>query len=123
MSPNLLRQIEELRDRVGALERQRSRRGRCNKAEAARYLGYSREWIRLRERDGTGPKPNADGSYDYDELDRYDRVARLGERPVKEPAEHPQPKITTSATAGRIGSARSRAQQQSPGTRGQAAAE
>jgi hypothetical protein len=71
---NLLqRQIAELTERVLRLEQlpQRTKRGRAKHGEAAKYLGYSDEWLRQQNQRGTGPPRNEDGTYDYDKLDEY----------------------------------------------------
>jgi hypothetical protein len=66
-------EIHDLRERVSRLEndRRRTTRGNTNQGGAAAYLGRSREWLRQRERRGDGPIRNPDGSYNYDNLDRF----------------------------------------------------
>ena len=73
MSPGIQAELIALRDRVERLEsdRRRTTRGHCNQREAATYLGRSREWLRQRERSGTGPARNSDGSYAFDALDAF----------------------------------------------------
>jgi hypothetical protein len=65
--------LNDLRTRLERLEndRRRTTRGHANQRRAAEYLGKSREWLRQRERRGDGPQRNADGSYSFDELDRF----------------------------------------------------
>jgi hypothetical protein len=67
-----LLKLEARVKRLEESERPRTKRGRCNKREAAEYLGKSREWLRQRERRGDGPECNPDGSYDYDKLDAFE---------------------------------------------------
>jgi hypothetical protein len=64
--------IADLTKRLERLERapDRTRRGWANQREAAEYVGRSREYLRQRARDGTGP-PCSDGKYHYDDLDRW----------------------------------------------------
>ena len=86
MSVNVLRQLQDLRQRVERLERLPSKRGVLpSKVKAAAYCGRSDEWFRRHERNGTGPE-----DLHYDTLDRWLRA--LGEdaspRPV-EPADVP----------------------------------
>jgi hypothetical protein len=68
---NLHTEIEALKERVARLESARTNRGRTNQAGAARYLGKSREWLRLRHLRGDGPRRGADGSYSFDDLDAF----------------------------------------------------
>jgi hypothetical protein len=68
---NLHSEIESLKERVDRLERVRSTRGRTNQAGAAAYLGKSREFLRLAQLRGEGPRRGADGSYHYDDLDAW----------------------------------------------------
>jgi hypothetical protein len=125
MSPNVLRLIDELSQRVEKLERQRSKRGVApSKAKAAAYIGRSDEWLRLREKDGTGPERTPNGDYFYDALDQFLLASRETGLPPPEPradranlAEPPQSEVAPSLPTGRLGSVRARA------TRGQAAAE
>lgn len=64
--------IDDLKERVARLEgARRTNRGRTNQAGAARYLGKSREWLRLRHLRGEGPHRGSDGSYSYDDLDAF----------------------------------------------------
>jgi hypothetical protein len=67
------RQIAELKERIEALERasRKTTRGRTNQRGAAEYLGKSVEWLRLRHNRGQGPPRGDDGSYSYDDLDKY----------------------------------------------------
>jgi hypothetical protein len=127
MSPNLVRLIDELRERVGKLERQRSKRGVTNQKGAAAYLDRSTEWLRQMERRGIGPLRYPNGEYPYDGLDEFllarrETLPRPTE-PADLPAELPQSEGTPRVTSGRIGSAFRRATQQTAGRRGQAAAE
>ena len=73
MSPQILAEIEDLRERVRKLEENapRTKRGRTNQRGAAQYLGRSREWLRKLELRGEGPPRAADGSYSYDDLDHF----------------------------------------------------
>jgi hypothetical protein len=142
--PNLLKllqQVEELRDRVEQLERGRSKRGVApSKAKAAAYCGRSDEWLRQRERDGKGPERTPNGDYFYDALDRFLLAPKEAASPPPDPADLPQPRVADAEVAradsgsaanevaprmpaGRLGSVRARATQQTPGHRGHAAAE
>jgi hypothetical protein len=75
MSPEILSEIHDLRERVTRLEHKQERpRGRCTQAGAARYLGISEETLRLRHLRGLGPRRTPDGrrwSYSYADLDAY----------------------------------------------------
>jgi hypothetical protein len=73
MSPEIQTMIDDLRERVARLEKQRPR-GRTNLAGAARYLNMSDETLRQRHLRGEGPKRARMGrhwSYTYDDLDSY----------------------------------------------------
>jgi DNA-binding XRE family transcriptional regulator len=69
--PSVQSEIADLRERVARLERLRTKRGHCNKKEAAEYIGVSRETLRQLELRGEGPVMNPDGSYNYDQLDLF----------------------------------------------------
>jgi hypothetical protein len=71
--PNVNSEIKDLRDRVERLERDKRRttRGSTNQKGAAAYIGKSREYLRQLERRGEGPPRNPDGTYSYDNLDRF----------------------------------------------------
>jgi DNA-binding XRE family transcriptional regulator len=64
-------EIADLRERVARLERLRTKRGHCNKKEAAEYIGVSRETLRQLELRGEGPRRNPDGTYSFDALDLF----------------------------------------------------
>jgi hypothetical protein len=70
---NFRSEIDDLRKRVEDLElaSRRTTRGSTKQKGAAEYLGKSREWLRLRDARGEGPKRNPDGTYSYDNLDLY----------------------------------------------------
>jgi hypothetical protein len=73
---NLQSEINDLRERVARLERERSTtsRGRTNQTGAARYLGISDETLRQRHARGEGPRRTRNGrfwSYTFDDLDAY----------------------------------------------------
>jgi hypothetical protein len=69
--------LEELLERVRQLEqanRRPPRRGYCNQADAARYLGESVETLRRRHALGRGPKRIRNGRYwryAYADLDDF----------------------------------------------------
>jgi hypothetical protein len=71
MSANLIRQLEELSQRVTRLERQRTKRGVTNQKGAAEYINRSTEWLRQMERRGIGPLRYPNGDYPYDGLDEF----------------------------------------------------
>ena len=59
-----------------ALRRKESRgrrRGYTNQRGAAEYLGYSREYLRILNLQGKGPRRTPDGKYSYDDLDTFAR--------------------------------------------------
>ena len=69
---SLQSEITELRERVSRLEgARRTNRGRTNQRGAADYLGRSREYLRQLHLRGEGPRRGSDGSYSYDDLDRF----------------------------------------------------
>jgi len=65
--------IKELNERLTRLEliHRKTCRGRTNQAGAARYLGRSREYLRTLHLRGEGPRRGSDGSYSFDDLDRW----------------------------------------------------
>jgi hypothetical protein len=69
--------MDALDERVKKLEKAASRtmRGRTNQRGAATYLGRSREWLRLLHLNGEGPPRAPDGTYSYDDLDRWSERA------------------------------------------------
>jgi hypothetical protein len=73
MSNEIHTALADIKERLVRLESgiHRTARGRVNQRRAAEYLGKSREWIRLRHRNGSGPPRAADGSYSLDDLDEY----------------------------------------------------
>jgi hypothetical protein len=71
--PNVNSEISDLRKRVERLERdsRKTTRGSVGLTKAAAYLGKSREWLRLRNARGEGPRRGSDGNYAFDDLDAY----------------------------------------------------
>jgi hypothetical protein len=70
---DLQSEIADLRRRLERLERapHKSTRGSTSQAGAAAYLGRSREWLRLLNARGEGPRRGPDGRYSYDDLDAF----------------------------------------------------
>jgi hypothetical protein len=75
MSPEIQAVLNDLRERLSRLERDRTApRGRTNLAGAARYLGICDETLRQQHLRGEGPKRTRMGrhwSYAYADLDAH----------------------------------------------------